>query len=351
MGKTYYQPLPFQKLLDAIVIAGGFGTRLRPLTYHRPKPLMPLANRALILHVLDRLPPEVDNVVIASNYMVDEMRYFFRHAQVPRNVTIIEERSPLGTGGAIKNAQAHLSSPFFVVNGDVISSLNFDSLRRFHSSRGGIGAIALWEVDDPSPYGAVALQGDRITRFVEKPKKGKEPSKLINAGQYVFEREILKGVALGTEVSLEREIFPRVLDKGLFGFRFQGHWVDAGTRANFLIANRLILERGEGAIDPEATIASSTFLKRPVAIGSGCVLEGDVGPDVSVGANCRIQGATISNSVLLDNVHVGMGARVQDSIVGEGCTIGSGAVVSKCMIEDGVSVKPADTLVEVEVRR
>ncbi len=326
--------------MQAVVIAGGLGTRLRPLTYTRPKPLIPLLNREMILHVLDRLPKEVADVILPVNYMVDKMREFFRDNDVGKNVIVVEEERPLGTGGALKNVEAHLSDRFIVFNGDVVSSVNVSDMLKRHQASGGIGTIALWNAEDPSAFGAVKLtKGDMIVRFVEKPKKGKAPSNLINAGVYVLERRALDFIPRGRKVSIERAVFPKLAKLGLAGYRFEGYWADAGTLDSYLRAMTLLLAASGSSINRSMTIDEGARLKKPVAIGPRSRVNGTVGPNVSLGADCTIDGGTVEDSALLDRVKVRRGAIVRGSIVGEDSRIEAGARVVGTILGDRTVVK------------
>ena len=326
--------------MQAVVIAGGLGTRLRPLTYTRPKPLIPLLNRAMVLHVLDRLPREVDEVILPVNYMLDRIREFFEENDVGRPVRIVEEPTPLGTGGALKNVEPLIKGRFLVFNGDVISSVNVSDMIEHHEKSGGIATIALWEVEDPSAFGAVDLRQDsRIARFVEKPEKGKAPSGLINAGVYVFERDILSFIPGGRQVSMEREVFPKLTRRGLYGYKFEGYWADAGTLKNYLRVMKMLLASEGTSVNRSAKIGGTARIEKPVFIGRGCAIEGTVGPNASLGTGCRIEGGTVVNSALLDDVVVHRDAAVVDSIVGEGCRIGPRSSITGSIVGDGVTVK------------
>ncbi|MDX1534354.1 MAG: nucleotidyltransferase family protein, partial [Thermoplasmata archaeon] len=216
--------------MQAVILAGGLGTRLRPITHTRPKALVPLLNRPMILHVLEALPAGVDEVIVAASYMVDALERFFDGRTEPRALSFVEEPEPLGTGGALRNLKGRLEGPFLALNGDVISSLDLEELVAEHAANGRIGTIALWEVDQPEAYGIVDVDGEgRIRRFLEKPGPDEVFSNWINAGAYVFEPVTLDRIPAGRPVSLEREIFPAILPEGLYGFPFEGYWSDAGT--------------------------------------------------------------------------------------------------------------------------
>ncbi|MFQ6012539.1 MAG: sugar phosphate nucleotidyltransferase [Thermoplasmata archaeon] len=325
--------------MQAVILAGGLGTRLRPITYARPKALVPLLNRPMVLHVLDALPPAVDEVLLAASYMIEALEAFFAARTGGPKVTLVEEREPLGTGGALRNLEGALHGTFIALNGDVISSVDLERLVAFHRARGGIGTLALWDVADPEAYGIVGVEEDgRIERFLEKPSPDAVFSHWINAGAYVFEEGILSMIPPGRPVSLEREVFPAVLPEGLYGLPFQGYWSDAGTLEQYLEATRLLLDR-RGVAGGERQ-ALDTEVIPPVSIApSAVVAGGTVGPYVSLGGGCRITGAHLSRSVLLDEVVVEAGAAVVDSLIGVGATIGKDALVRGCIIGDGASVR------------
>jgi mannose-1-phosphate guanylyltransferase len=326
--------------MQAVIIAGGLGTRLRPLTFTRPKPLIPLLNREMILHVLDRLPREIEDIILPVNYMIDRMRRFFTENDVGRRIQIVEEKTPLGTGGALKNVENLLGTRFLVFNGDVISSINVDEMVRCHEENGGIATLAVWKVDDPSAFGALDMrEGGKIVRFVEKPEKEQAPSKCINAGVYVFERDVLRFIPGGKQVSLEREVFPRIIRKGLYGYEFEGYWADAGTLKNYIRAMKMLLTSGGSEINRSVEIKDGAKVDKPVNIGSGCTVDGSIGPNVSIGSECEIHHATIVDSALFDGVTVQKDTVIRGSIVGSGCRIGPRATLTDCIIEDGVSIK------------
>lgn len=322
--------------MQFVIIAGGLGTRLRPLTDSRPKALIPLANRPQILYAMDRRPSECDEIIVAVNYRYEDVRDYFARQDVGVKVTVVEEREPLGTAGAIKNVEDHLDGTFALANGDVIDSLDFDSFLAFHRKMHGVASLVVVAVDDPTAYGVVALDGDRITRFVEKPQEGEAPSHLANAGRYVFEPAVLSAIDAGRAVSLEREVFPRLIPKGLNAFCYSGPWSDAGTLPNYLRAQRLLLESATG-IASDADVSRGR-IQSPVLIGPGCFVEGAIGPSVALGSGCQVGRAIIRNASLFDRAVVDDKAEVDGSIVGAGATIGERAVVRSSIVGDGVHV-------------
>ena len=233
------------------MLAGGFGTRLRPWTETIPKPLLPILDKSMIEHVLDVLPEsQVDKVLIAAGYGVEQIREHFEKIPLPYEVVIVEETEPLGTGGAIANCREHLSGgTFCVINGDLITSLKVEEMLEFHKQNGGIATISLWEVEDPSRFGAADYKEDtgKIMRFQEKPAIEDAYSNLINAGTYILEQEIFDFMPDGAH-SIERDIYEKIAETGaLNGFPFEGMFVDAGTPTSFVEASQACINSGRFA--------------------------------------------------------------------------------------------------------
>ena len=300
--------------MDAVILAGGYGTRLRPLTYKIPKPLVPIANKPMVMHLIDSLPRDVDKVILAVSYKRDMIDDYFRKNPVEgRDIVLVEEKTPLGTGGAIKNVEKEISGDFLAFNGDVISSVNPSVLIEEMKERRAEAVISLWEVEDPSHYGVVEIEDSRIKRFVEKPPPGKEPSKLISAGTYALSYGVLGLIPPGKVVSLEREIWPLVVEKGMYGVEFRGYWTDAGTRERVLEANRLILDS----------------MGKETVIGENSEINGHLEGYASVGNDVLIEkGAKVKNSIIMDGCVLRDGAEVANSIIGPRETI-EGRVISE----------------------
>ncbi|DAC65303.1 TPA: NDP-sugar synthase, partial [Candidatus Thalassarchaeaceae archaeon] len=286
--------------MDVVVLAGGFGTRLRPWTETIPKPLLPILDKSMIEHVLDVLPEsQVDKVLIAAGYGVEQMRKHFEEISLPYEVVIVEETEPLGTGGAIANCREHLSGgTFCVINGDLITSLKVEEMLEFHKQNGGIATISLWEVEDPSRFGVADYKEDtgKIMRFQEKPAIEDAYSNLINAGTYILEQEIFDFMPDEAH-SIERDIYEKIAETGaLNGFPFEGMFVDAGTPTSFVEASQ-------------------------ACINSGRFATGQVSGDSWIGDGCENFGEAIGSS-LGSNVTVGEGSSIQNSVILEGAIIG-----------------------------
>ncbi len=309
--------------MKAVVLAGGFGTRLRPLSCSRPKTLFPLANQPLIDYTLQNLADGgVDTIILSVYYMAENIVRYLGPTKYNMGILYSREQRPLGKGGGIKNAEDLLNDePFIVINGDIITDLNLRRLIGFHEEKGGLATIALSQVMDPSRYGSVELDRDgRIIRFVEKPEPGMAPSNLINAGIYVLEPEVLDYMPSGKKFDTEVEVFPVLAqERRLFGFEFHGYWTDIGVPEEYLNANAAILGKMGGGndnenanIDPTATVRKPCIFGDNVSIGADSV----IGPNVSI----------------MDNVHIGKGVRVENSIIFAGAAIEDYSSVKNALI-------------------
>jgi mannose-1-phosphate guanylyltransferase len=280
----------------AVVLVGGEGTRLRPLTYETPKSMLPVTNRPFLEHQVEHLHRHgVDRIVLACGYRPDAIRAHFGD-----ELEYVVEPEPLGTAGAIAHAGRGIGETFVVANGDVLTDLDLTALVAFHRERGARMTIALHPVDDPSRYGVVVTDPDgAVSAFVEKPAPGTIAANTINAGTYVVEPDVLELIPEGRAVSVEYEVFPALVGAGLYARSFTGYWRDIGTPASYLDANVERLPEG-GAIDPTATVA-------PSATVTGSV----------VGAGCRVEaGARVHRSVLLPGAVVTAGRNVDNLVVG-----------------------------------
>jgi mannose-1-phosphate guanylyltransferase len=347
--------------LQAIVLVGGEGTRLRPLTYGTPKPMVPIAGVPFLARTLERLAhAEIRDVILAAGYMPRQIEsYFGDGSNVGMKITYVIEETPLGTAGALKNVEQHISGPFFVLNGDILTSLDLRAMMQEHERKGGIGLLHLIRVDDPSAFGCVVHDADgRISAFVEKPPKGTEPTDEINAGTYLFEREILELIPPGRNVSIERETFPQIIasGKGLFAYTTDDYWMDLGKPEQYLGAHRDVLARRMPMleIEPGASGAGANALRAvqklhlPVHADGGVQIEptAEIGPNVVIGADTRIGArAVVRESVLWDAVTIEDEARLDGAIVASGARIGRGAEIGTGSVIGHDSVVAPGTVV------
>jgi mannose-1-phosphate guanylyltransferase len=311
------------------------GTRLRPLTYRLPKPLIPVLGKPLMMHVIDKLPKEVDELIIPVSYKKEMMEEYLRKHHPRRKVTLVDEPEPLGTGGAVKNVQKLIDGPFLVINGDSIWSLDVEKFVKFHRQKKAFVTISLWPVEDTTGYGVVDLDADqRIRRFQEKPKKEEAFSNLINAGMYALEYEVLDHIGKGF-VSMEREVFPKVLDRGMFGYRFDGYWVDCGKRENLLEAFWTLMGKDTKSIHKEAVFEGAVFNK-PVVVKEKAVVTGAViGPHAYISERAVVGiRSKVERSVVLEDARIGTRCTVIDSIIDAGVTLPDGSEIRSTILSN-----------------
>ncbi len=329
--------------LSAVVLTGGLGTRLRPVSYSVPKQLIPIAGKPVLYHVLDLLPDDVEEVVLAAGYKGAQIAEYLRHRpyRLPTRVVIEDEQNLLGTGGGLRNASTGLSDPFLFLYADTIASVPLDRLLERHAERRGLGVLSLYEVADTRPYGVAALAAeDRITTFIEKPEPADAPSHWINAGFSVWRREVIDRIPGGRPVSFEREIVPGLLDRGVYGLRFSGYFVDAGTLVGVLRAQRALFDAGRAAAlgRPRGADGSGPVSTMEEAEAAGA----SIGPYVTLGPGSRVgAGAHVTDSVVMDGAVIEPGARVRGCLIGPGRTVGAGTVLENAILADAPAGAPA----------
>ncbi|MDX6581127.1 MAG: mannose-phosphate guanylyltransferase [Solirubrobacterales bacterium] len=346
--------------MQAVVLVGGEGTRLRPLTLTQPKPALALVDRPFIRFMVDWLARHgIEEVVMACGFRSEALRGALGD-RIPGGPEIryISEEEPLGTAGPVRLAadQGLLGERFMVLNGDVLADLDLTALQRQHADTGAVITLGLHPVDDPTSYGLVRRgAGGEVLGFLEKPDPAEIDSDEISAGAYVIESSVLDLIPRGRAVSIEREVFPRLVGQGLFGRRLEGYWMDIGTPERYLQASWDILD---GTVETELPGDGEPF------IGDGAEIADDatVESRAVIGSGSRIgSGTVISESVLLDGCRVGPDAEIRGAIlarevsVGAGATVGAGSVLGEAAeVEAGATVEPGarvqpDEVVEAEV--
>ena len=316
------------------MLVGGLGTRLRPLTHHRPKQMLPIVHRPMIEHVVGHLVEHgVDDVVLSLGYQPEGFRDAYpggRCAGATLHYAV--EPEPMDTAGAIRFAtrDAGIDERFLVINGDVLTDLDITAFVAFHQSRGAEGTISLHRVDDPSRYGVVVTDtGGRVSAFVEKPPRGEAASDLINAGTYVLEPSVIDRIPAGRRVSVERETFPlMVADGSLYALDDACYWIDTGTPCEYIQAQLDLVDGVRGApvagVHPNAYVADNAAVKRSV-VGAGAVVA---------------TGACVEDAVLLPRVQVCSTAVIHGSVVGERGVVAEGAhVLRGSVVGDGEVVE------------
>ena len=358
--------------MQAMVLVGGEGTRLRPLTLTRPKPALPLVDRPFIRYIVDWVARHgVTDVVMGCGFGADPLRELLGEGdgQGPR-IRYVEEREPLGTAGPLRLAadEGLLGDRFLVLNGDLLTDLDLSALIRAHEERGAVATLALYPVEDPSSYGLVRRAGGptgpgvapasaegEVIEFLEKPDAGQIDTDEISAGAYVLERSVIDSIPPGKMVSIEREVFPHLVGQGLYGHRLEGYWMDIGTPERYLQASWDILEGRvqtataarldragllveDGAqVDPRARVNPPALLETEVTVGAGAM----IGARAVIGRGSQIgERATIRGSVVLSDCGIGPQAIVHEAILAPGVEVGEGArVEAGAVIGEGARIE------------
>jgi mannose-1-phosphate guanylyltransferase len=359
--------------MQALILAGGEGTRLRPLTSTIPKPVVPLVDRPFIAFMLDWLRGHgVDDVIMSCGFLASGVRNVLGDGSAyGMRLRYVEEPQPLGTGGAVKFAESLLDERFLMLNGDVLTDLDVSAQLALHEQRGARATLALTPVEDPSAYGLVRTRADgEVTGFVEKPSPDQIDTRNISAGIYVLERSVLELLEPEQPASIERDVFPRLVGEGLYAYVGDGYWLDIGTPERYLEGTFDILEgtvatgvterMGDGylwiepgtenagrvipsalverdcTIAPHARIGGRVVLEAGVSVGEHTTIERAVVLRGStIGANCTLSGCIVAAGVEIgDNTHIEGGA-----VLGEGVTIGADNVIT-----NGARIFPGVTI-------
>ncbi|MDQ3720267.1 MAG: NDP-sugar synthase [Actinomycetota bacterium] len=341
--------------MQALVLAGGKGTRLRPLTLTVPKPVMPLAGRPFLTFMLDWLRRHgVHEVILSCGFLSEGVRRVLGDIYEGMRLRYVIEPEPLGTAGPLRLAldEGLLEKRLLVLNGDVLTDMDLTAQVESHRRAGAVATLALIAVEDTSSYGVVPTdEKGWVEAFLEK-SPGSAPTNRINAGAYVLQRSVAEGIPAGRAVSFEREIFPELIGKGLHGWMAEGYWVDIGTPERYLEATYDLLSgRVESGLPPRDETGS--------LVGAGCLTAGaHIGPQSVLGAHCSVgSDATVERSVLHDGVVVGADCIIRESVlaervqVGRGARVDAGALVGAsarvepgALVAAGARVEPGETV-------
>jgi mannose-1-phosphate guanylyltransferase len=342
---------------QAVVLVGGEGTRLRPLTNNRPKPLLPVLGRPCVEYTLKALGAAgIQKVYMACGFKsMEVVRAIGDGKQLGLDIIFAFEEEPMGTAGAVKLLESKLPETFVVAMGDVLMDIDFDNLIRFHKDSGAEATIALTEVDRPEQFGIVGLEKDgHISRFKEKPNPEEVFSNLINAGVYVLQKDAFNYVPEGTKFDFSKNLFPKLMEEGkpLFGSRLRGMWHDIGRPIDLLKANQGMAERKgverqivgtatEGKIYGNRFFATGARIEGPAYLGDDVRLgEGAIVTRSGIGRGSVVEGgARLVDTLIMTNCKVRKGAHLQGSIVGDNCLLGEGVILKDCVLGDNVSIK------------
>ena len=330
-------------MTKGIIISGGWGTRLRPLTCTIPKPLIPIVNKPVIERQIILLRSAgVKDIILAVSVMADVLQNYFQDGKdFGVKIQYTKERTPMGTAGAVKLAEDHLKDEnFFMLNGDVILNFDFSQMLRAHENYKGMGLIASKIVEDPSRYGVLVVddESSKINNFLEKneyhPPGGKYVPMPINAGVYLLEPDVLNYIQPGKKVSIERDIFPKLAEEGnLYNFPISGIWKDIGKPEELLEGNiQLMLDilkdvnyQQKNIIDESLDIDGKALIYPPVAIGENVVVgkNCEIGPNVIIGDNVFIDDNTkIKETLIYNNAYISKDVKIEKGIISDNCLIG-----------------------------
>ena len=325
------------------MLAGGEGTRLRPLTLTTPKPVMPLAGRPFLSFMLDWVHSHgVDEVILSCGFMSDAVKSVLGDIYEGMRLRHVTEDEPLGTGGPVRLAyeEGLLEERLLVLNGDVLTDIDLTAELEQHEATGARATLALYPVEDTSSYGVVPTAEDgQVTEFIEKGG-GEAPTNRINAGAYVIERDVVESIPSGRAVSFEREVFPTLVGNGLYGYDAAGYWIDIGTPERYLEATwDLLAGTPHSTLPPRDETGSLVY--------ENCLLAGaHVGPQSVLGRHCSVgTDARVERSVLHERVHVGADAAVIESVLAEGVRVGQRARVGPDAMVGAKAIIEADAVV------
>ncbi len=345
--------------MKAVILAGGEATRLRPLTCNIAKTMVPVLNHALLEHVFGYLRKHnVTDVILALGRGSDQIQNHFGDGSgFDIKIIYSVEDFPMGTAGAVKNAENFLDSPFVVFNGDVFTDIDLTAMMNLHREKKASVSIALTPVENPTIYGIVETNEEgRVKRFIEKPSWDKVTTNMINAGIYILEPSILSYVAPGAFSMFERDVFPPLLEKGevMFSYSSDAYWIDIGSPEKYLRLNHALLHRhigdagvrfeGESAVNPAAQIEGPVIIGEGSVVGKNSMIKG---PAV-VGAGCRVEErAFIEGSVLWQNCRIGKEARLRNCVVASNCRIEDETeVLDNCVLGDSVRIGKGNKLAQ-----
>lgn len=339
--------------MKTLILAGGFGTRLRPLSCTRPKTLFPIVNKPLLQWTFEGLAKNnIAEVILAVSHQTEVL---IKQARIPKRglrVTYSRDplKKPLGTGGPIKKAEKLIghNSPFLVLNGDIFADVNYKEILKIHEENNAVATIALHSVKDPSRYGVAEItKKNRIKRFVEKPPRGTAPTSLINAGVYVLSPKIFKYIPKDRAISFEREVFPKLAkESGLYGYVFDSLWIDIGEPEDYLTINKNLLD--SLAKPQKYNFENKVRVKEPVAFDKEAFIGEDsvIGPHAVLGRNVTVGNSVqIKDSVIFPKTVISDFASINGAIIGEGAIIGKRVKIGReCILGDYVKIKDNTSL-------
>jgi len=344
-----------KKIDQAVIMVGGKGTRLRPLTETCPKPALPVLDKPCLMYLIESVAAAgIKEVILACGYRSQQLvESIGDGSELGVHISYSFEDEPLGTAGAIKKVEDMLGDTFVAANGDVFADIDMKEEIDEHFSSGATVTMSLIPVDNPCEFGIARVGTDgRISEFKEKPKPEEAFSNLINAGVYVLEKRILDLVPENTQYDLSKELIPRLMDRGdrIQGYMLNGIWRDVGRPSDLIGANLIAAEKRFGKEDWTAHDVSRTSIGGPFFLGEGSSISDSSSESSVILKGCRVAGSRLKGSLIMHGCKV-ENAEVSNSILGNGCTISCGSVIDGSVLGDGTHVAPGTNMVDNEMKK
>ena len=342
--------------MKAIILVGGQGTRLRPLTINTPKAMVPVLNRPFLEHVIDNLSRhKAREITLAISHLAQPIKdYFGDGSRFGVKLNYALEKAPLGTAGAVKNSERHLDEIFLALNGDIFTDLDITAMMDLHRRRNAKITIALTPVDNPTIYGLIETNAQgRVMRFLEKPSWSQVTTNMINAGTYILEPDVMAYIPFQTNFSFEHELFPLLLERGvpIYAYPSSAYWLDIGTPEKYFRLNKDLLSgRGgqyglssgqEVVVGEKSHIHPTAQITGPVVIDNNCTIGERVrltGPVVIGHGSVILDDSVITESIIWQAVNIGKRVKIKDSIITNDCHLGDGSIVEEAVLGDHVTV-------------
>ena len=345
--------------MKAVILVGGQGTRLKPLTINTPKAMVPVLNRPFLEYVIGNLSRHKEReITLALSHLAQPIKDYFDYgSQFGVRLDYVLEKDPLGTAGAVKNTERseyHSDETFLALNGDIITDLDITAMIDFHRQKGAKVTIALTPVDDPTSYGLIETDAkSRVMRFLEKPNWSQVTTNMINAGTYILEPDIMAYIPPQTNFSIEHELFPLLLEQGvpIYAYPSSAYWIDTGTPEKYFRLNKDLLSGKSSqhglssgskvVIGKKSDIHPTVRITAPVVIGDNCTIGQKAkltGPVVIGPGSVILDDASIAESIIWQSVNIGSGVKVKSSIIANDCRLDDGSIVEEAVLGDNVTV-------------
>ena len=344
-----------KKVDQAVIMVGGMGTRLKPLTETCPKPILPVLDKPCLMYLIENIVSAgINDIILACGYRYPQLAETIGDgSDIGANITYSFEDEPLGTAGAIKKIEDRLGDTFVAANGDVFSQINVSEEIDEHFSSKASVTISLTEVNNPCEYGIARVgEGGRISEFKEKPKPEEVFSNLINAGIYVLEKSILDLVPDEGQYDLSKELIPKLMKRGdrIQSYMYTGSWLDVGRPADLINANQMAASMRFDREDWSKHNTSGTSIDKPFYLGKNSSITHSVSKSSVVLDGCNVSRSNLDGSLIMKNCRVESSTLI-NSILGSGCNVCSGSIIEDSVLGDGMNVPEGTRIVKNEVKK